>query len=827
MRVPARLKRMLILTLIVAMTSATIVTYSNAAKTNESTEDKAQGTQAAIKEEMADQRDQADSKEAAKVSDEAIEAGKQEDSQAGKDAGKTTAASASEQAKQPAKNSYASLFPADQAFQLASENEKLALLVDRKTGHFIVKDKRSGQEWRSFPDSYGWNDKDNTNAWKKHMQSPLFIKYVEFNVRKDQMKETNVIDQKAAIEQFEMTDSGFKLTFEMSNIGFVVPIEVSLHDDYVETKIIEDGFKDGKSEEEMKAYEEETEKKDKNARIAALRLYPFLGAYTSEQEDGYLFIPDGPGTLIQFQKDRPPNNNFYFERVYGEDYAFSNNNNSFSIREPIRMPVFGIKVQDQALLAVIQEGAVYGNVLAAPSKSMNQYNWATAEFTYRQRFFQPTDKRKRNGFQTFNKDRTAGDRSVRYYFLDGKSHAANYVGMASRYRQVLMEDEGLTRIQLENGGIRLPIHLLGADSKEGFLWDSYESLTTTGQAEEMINELTAVGVKKMSITYSGWQKGGISDYGGHFPVDKGIGGNEGMKHFIAYAHNKGHTVTLDASSYTFNNTGRDGFRSSRDGLQDLGSVVIQYGGRREAFRTLVSPRFMEKVLLKDFEKVKQLGADAMAFGDGMGALLNSDFNDRYASTREEVKQLQENLFGQSVDLLGSAQADSANAYAWKYVNHLSGVPIENSFDLFVDETVPFMQIALHGLISYSSEFANISDNYTAYLLKNVEYGSIPSFMLTYAVSQDLIGTRSLYNFYSTHYRDWAEEVAMQYSRFNDALHDVQDQMIVHHQALAAGVYETTYENGKRIIVNYNETPFNQGGVQVKAQDFAVVKGGGA
>ncbi|MEI0740362.1 DUF5696 domain-containing protein [Paenibacillus sp. JTLBN-2024] len=155
--------------------------------------------------------------------------------------------------------------------------------------------------------------------------------------------------------------------------------------------------------------------------MAALRLYPFLGAYTSDREDGYLLIPDGPGTLIQFRKDRPPNNNFYFEGVYGEDYAFSNNNQSLSIRQPVRMPVFGIKAGGQGLLAVIRDGAEYANVLAAPSKSMNQYNWATAEFTYRQRFFQPTDKRKQNGFQTFNKERAHGDRSIRYYFLDAGS----------------------------------------------------------------------------------------------------------------------------------------------------------------------------------------------------------------------------------------------------------------------------------------------------------------------------------------------------------------------------------------------------------------------
>ncbi len=50
-------------------------------------------------------------------------------------------------------------------------------------------------------------------------------------------------------------------------------------------------------------------------------------------------------------------------------------------------------------------------------------------------------------------------------------------------------------------------------------------------------------------------------------------------------------------------------------------------------------------------------------------------------------------------------------------------------------------------------------------------------------------------------------------------------MIVGHRSLAAGVYETTYDNGKRIVVNYNESPYHGSGYEVEARDFAVVHGG--
>jgi hypothetical protein len=38
------------------------------------------------------------------------------------------------------------------------------------------------------------------------------------------------------------------------------------------------------------------------------------------------------------------------------------------------------------------------------------------------------------------------------------------------------------------------------------------------------------------------------------------------------------------------------------------------------------------------------------------------------------------------------------------------------------------------------------------------------------------------------------------------------------ERLSDGVYATTYSNGQQIIVNYNRTPFNQGGLMVDPEN---------
>ncbi|WP_025694276.1 DUF5696 domain-containing protein [Paenibacillus durus] len=391
--------------------------------------------------------------------------------------------------------------------------------------------------------------------------------------------------------------------------------------------------------------------------------------------------------------------------------------------------------------------------------------------------------------------------------------------MAGRYRQHLIEEQGMKPLGNKTSGISFKIDLLGADTKKGFIKDSYETFTTTSQAKEMISQLSSMGASQMRITYKGWQQGGISEFGGALPVDPRIGGDEGMREFAELAHSKGFTVMLDGSIYSYNNNGEDGFRKNRDGLRDLGSYVIDYSGL-----TIAGPKFMERTILSDLESLKKLGVDGLAFGSGIGQQLNSDYNERSPVSRTESKQIQESIIGQTVSVLGAADVSLANFYALKQAAHVFGLSHEYSFDLFVDETVPFAQIALHGLIPYSSGYANLSDNYNKTLLQAIAYGEVPAYLLTYEPSQKLIGTKSSEESYSTCYKDWSGEIAKQYQRFNEALGDVQNQFIVGMRALQAGVTETTYSGGKRIIVNFNDEPYENNGIHVGPGSFAVTEG---
>jgi len=695
--------------------------------------------------------------------------------------------------------------PPDTAFATVAENEGLRLSVDPQSGHFQVLHKASGQLWRSYPDPGDWRD-DVSEQRRKALLSPVSFRYVEPQIRKDQATESNLLQEKGLIGDYRATGDGFAVAFNMPGKGISIPVQVALGDGFVEVRIDDAALADTSA-----------------TQLTSARVYPYFGARTSDRRDGYMLIPDGSGGLIRFNSDRAQTTAFYQEPVYGEDLAFGNNKTA-SNRHPVKLPVFGYKSGDTGFLAVIRAGAEYAGIFAAPSGSFNAYNWATAELTFRQRYYQPTNYDKTEGYFVYNAERFHSVRTVRYYFLTGAE--ADYAGMAAKYRDYLIGETGFGRLEAGDGGIPLHLKLLGGDREAGFVTDGYLPITTTDEAKQIVNQLYSLGVARQSVRYSGWQAGGFSVFGKPFPVAARIGGSEGMRSFVAFAHSLGISVFLDAEPYAYNNTGKGGYRQSRDGLRDLGASAVTTAYARGADPVpVVSPRFMAEALERDLASARTLGIDGFVFGGPAGASLHSDYNRKHAATRSEALDIQTQLLASAGNALGDIRVTDGNLYALSNSSHLYGLADDYSYDLFVDEAVPFAQMALHGLIPYSAGDMNMRDDYKIDYLRSIEYGAEPSFAVSYAPSQQLLHTFGYNRYYSTNYEDWLKEMVGQYQMANEALGDVRAQWMTGHRTLAPGVKETTYEGGKRIVVNYSDRPYPlAGGAIVQPLDFAVVEG---
>ncbi len=342
---------------------------------------------------------------------------------------------------------YKAGLPAEGSFEQIAESDTLKLLADKTTAHFQVINKSTGKVWRSYPDPQYWKDETVPNTWKNNLSSPVMVEYVNAKNYKSSSVTAGLIENQGYLENFQATETGFTVTFTLPKAEFKIPVEVSLHKDYVETRIVDSGIVEGALS------------------LLNVKLYPLFGAQPSVGQEGYIVLPDGSGSLINFAQDRIMPQLTYNESVYGQDLSYYNENTG---RQRIAMPVYGIKSGDQAFVAIISQGEAFANVYAAPSGAVGRSNWATTEWQYRKRFFQSVSKSTGEGFYTYSGDKFIADaRATRYYPLPPEK--SDYAGMAEVYRNYLIDEQGVKPLEAPKKDIPLFVDIVGADIEKGLL----------------------------------------------------------------------------------------------------------------------------------------------------------------------------------------------------------------------------------------------------------------------------------------------------------------------------------------------------------------------
>lgn len=689
--------------------------------------------------------------------------------------------------------------PAEADFVQVAESPSLILYADKHTGHFKVRDKRDGHELRSYPNPEDWPLEDISGTWRSHLLSPILFETVDGAMQTQEVKVNSLLSLNGGITSWEPIDGGFAVTFGIPSIQMAVPIEVRLKDDYFETKVVDAGLQEG------------------NALLLNLKPYPFLGSAQPRGQEGYLLLPDGSGALYRFKENVSNDRSIYREPIYGIDSAF---NSIFTNRKPITMPVYGIKSGKSAFVAVAGDGAEYGYLYAAPAGVYSKYAWAVFEHNYRLQYFQPTSQDRTEGFLAYSKVKFGGDRKVRYYVLPESQ--SDYAGMAAKYRDYLMAEQGLAPLPESDSPLPLYLDLIGGDTEKGFLRNRYITGTTTEEAKSIVDRLHAQGVSRLVITYQGWQSGGASRIGFGAQVDKRLGGNDGMRSFAEYARSRGDSVLLDVN-YTLNTDGK-GFDPERQGMQDQAGTVLKYTQWQSNDQvTLVSPMVSLDKIVDAADRFASLSVDGLQL-TGVGSSLFSDYNRRYRADRTKAMELQSGMLGTVKSKLSMASVLGGNAYALSDADVVRELPGDYSYDLFLDEAVPFAQMALHGLVPYTMTWGNTRDEYRKDFLRSIEYGAAPAFGVMNAKTEAMKRAYTVWQ-YSLNYDEWEAAIADEYKRYDEALRDVQNQFMTGNRTVAPNVKETTYANGKRILVNYGDRSVTVEGIVVPAQDFAVVKGG--
>jgi hypothetical protein len=115
-------------------------------------------------------------------------------------------------------------------------------------------------------------------------------------------------------------------------------------------------------------------------------------------------------------------------------------------------------------------------------------------------------------------------------------------------------------------------------------------------------------------------------------------------------------------------------------------------------------------------------------------------------------------------------------------------------------------MVLHGYKEYSGTAINLAGDYQYTLLKTIENGASPYFVIALDNNAELKQKNEIYlaKYYSVRYNIWYNDMVNTYKTLNDTLKDLKYTSIVKHEFIDSSnkVVKVTYENGTAIYINY-------------------------
>jgi len=273
--------------------------------------------------------------------------------------------------------------------------------------------------------------------------------------------------------------------------------------------------------------------------VTKITVLPFFGA-AGRDKQGYIFVPDGSGALINLNNNKV-NYNSYLAPVYGRDHSIIIPRLTRSEESHVYLPVFGLKQNDDAFFAVIEEGVAVSDIELRTSGQINSYNNIYASFNLKYTAMETRYTLNIAGLLNYQKKSLQSDLQIRYMFLAGND--ANYTGMALKYQKYLLDKKLVTK---QSFGEALPVNvnLIGAipniKSVAGIPIKSQKAITTFKQAVDLLKELETNGFKDINLQYTYWCNNGLlNSSSDKIDIINSLGSRSDLNKLIDYTKTKG------------------------------------------------------------------------------------------------------------------------------------------------------------------------------------------------------------------------------------------------------------------------------------------------
>lgn len=439
------------------------------------------------------------------------------------------------------------------------------------------------------------------------------------------------------------------------------------------------------------------------------------------------------------------------------------------------------------------------------------------------------------------------DLEVEFRLLEGAD--ASYAGMARAYREYQLGRKAV--IPLKERAKTQPILDYAAQWPEIRVRNAWKPVPspepeqtvkneppvkpviTFDRFKQIADEFRKQGIGGAEFCLVGWNVGGHDGrWPQIFPVEPSLGGEAKLKEAIAHAQGLGYQVVAHCNhrdAYLIADSWDAEYIREKNPDGTLRRGKTTWGGGR--MYTICPKRAYEKFALQQMPMVRAMGFRGLHYLDVYSCVGAERCDDpRHPLNEREGAKYVGHILQLGRDTFGGISSEGSydqNAGQLDYVLYVSFArPFEAAtYAGLVDRLVPMFQLVYNGII-FSNPYTttvNAQIKGRPSELKTIEFGGRPSFyfyanFLTPGKGKNWMGDVDL--------ECGTDEVLAQsvahIKRGVDAHQKVwklQYEYMDGHDELAQGVYRTSYSNGAKIYVNYNETPSTVDGVTVPALDW--------
>lgn len=609
-------------------------------------------------------------------------------------------------------------------------------------------------------------------------------------------------------------------------------------------------------------------------KLSNITFLPYAGAGNTNNE-GYALIPDGSGSIVEFE-DAKGSSFSSTDVVYGQDYTFSTIGGAN--KEVTRLPVFGVveeegkdttsielvtkvdengdeyealeevtvhTTQRRGYMTYVEEGDALANITVQSGGTSHMFLQTYTSFNPR-----PKDSYLLSGgisagtnamWTVESKRKYTKFYKLRVFILDEED--ASYVGMAKILREYLLE----TGVIVENnyeGDIPLFLETLGAmDTTKRILGVPIDTTVALSAFDDTIDDvlvrLKNENINNIVLKLTGWANGGmVSTVPSGVEIEDALGGSSGFKKLVSYCKENGVGLFPDFDFvFAHDDKWFDGFGSDdyAKTIDDRNAIKKEYDPVYQAYKYsklgVISANVMMNFYDKTYADYKKYDVGGIAVST-LGDFLNSDFNEDDPLNREDSKTLTVKLLDKIKQENGKVLLSGGNAYTLKYADYILDVPLEDSMLRYSSASVPFLSMVLHGYIEYAGTALNLAGDYQHAVLKTLENGANPYFVIALDNTALLKNDPELSQYYSVRYSIWLQDIYNTYVTLNNALKGVRNSVITDHQFLDAdnNVVKVVYDNGTTFYINYNLTDYTavdgESTFVIPAEDFIMLDASG-